>query len=803
MKYPFSLSLVDLFKYALLTSLLVGCASAGINYFELDHLFGKASPPDRMVNRSSDHGQNYLHSVKPLIDKRCVVCHGCYDAPCQLKLTSPDGIERGANKELVYNGTRILNSNPTRLGIDATSVEQWREKEFFNVLNERNQTPNINLKRSLVYKLLDLKQNHPLPTDKLLDDDFSLGLDREQQCATIDEFPEFADDNPLWGMPYGLPALSVKEHETLVSWLQSGSPMTKPAPLPADIQTQIQSWEELLNGDSLKQQLTSRYIYEHLFLGHIYFDPQPLFTAKQRDIAPTHYFTLVRSSTPPSQPINVIATRRPYDDPGVDRVYYRLKRFDETVVSKSHMPYAFNQQRLDWVKSLFITPEYSVNKLPGYGNKFSENPLLAFQDLPMASRYRFMLEEAEFTIMGFIKGPVCRGQIALNVIDDHFWVTFIDPEKQSSPSYNKFLAEHKNNLRLPGNTNADITLISTWLELSKLNNQYLDDKNRAINKSFKNPTSSTLDYIWDGDETNPNAALTVFRHFDSSTVIKGFIGQNPKTAWIIDYPLLERIHYLLVAEFDVYGNIGHQLITRLHMDFLRMEGEFNFLSLLPQDERLKLADYWYRDTNNSVKQHLISYDDQKLYDAKIPYRSEQPKLELYNMLKEKLSPVLESKYDIYNKALPFEHTALLSRINRIKGLTANLFPELSLITLVDNLGKKYVYTLIRNTGHSNISSLLLEDSQLLPEEDYLTLVPGIIGNYPSTLFRVNEFRLQQFVEDMTNLDDEDDYERLLDQFAIRRTDRNFWFNSDELHYWFKKNQPLQAGLLDYNRLENR
>ncbi|TMP77078.1 9-hexadecenoic acid cis-trans isomerase, partial [Pseudoalteromonas phenolica] len=94
--------------------------------------------------------------------------------------------------------------------------------------------------------------------------------------------------------------------------------------------------------------------------------------------------------------------------------------------------------------------------------------------------------------------------------------------------------------------------------------------------------------IWRGEGENPNAALTIFRHFDSATVVKGFIGQPPKTAWVLDYALFERIHYLLVAGFDVYGNIGHQLITRLYMDFLRLEGEQNFLNLLPLSHRQEI-----------------------------------------------------------------------------------------------------------------------------------------------------------------------------------------------------------------------
>lgn len=790
-------------KYLLLTAILVGCASVSVDYLNLDKVFGEISPPNRLVSQNSNSGQYYLNDVQPILDKRCVVCHGCYDAPCQLKLSSSAGIERGASKALVYNGTRMLDTPTTRLGIDAQTTNEWRELGFFSILNNRNQNPTTNLERSALYKSLELKKQHPLPQGRILPDDFSFALDREQQCASINEFANFAEEEPLWGMPFGLPALSDEEHNHLVKWLKNGSKMVNDISLPAMIREQVATWETFFNQPSMKHQLSSRYIFEHLFLANIYFSDLPLFTTQTETAKPQFYFKLVRSTTPAPDPIQVIGTRRPYDDPKVNRFYYRLQRVTDSIVAKSHLPYAFNQQRLDWINELFITPNYNVSKLPKYEAKAAANPIATFKDIPMESRYRFMLEEAEFTIMGYIKGPVCRGQVALNVIDDHFWVTFIDPSKQVTPQYNEFLAENKNNLRLPGEAKTKTQILQSWPTLSESHSQYLNEKSQIINTVLGQQKTSPLEYIWDGDQMNPNAALTIFRHFDSSTVVKGLVGQNPKTAWVIDYPLLERIHYLLVAEFDVFGNIGHQLVTRLYMDFLRMEGEFNFLALLPQDERLKLANYWYRDTSKGVKKYLLNYEKQVLNEVKIPYRSANPKLELFGILKEKLKSVTSHKYDIYKNTLPFDHSIQLAKINRIQGEAASLIPELSLVTLVNNMGLHQVFTLIRNTGHSNISSLLLEDINLLPEEDYLTIVPGIIGSYPSALFRVNEFRLEQFVHQMSMLEDEGDYEQLLDQFGIRRTDQNFWQHSDELHNWFEINQPLQAGLLDYNRLENR
>mgnify|MGYP003661258107 FL=1 len=90
----------------------------------------------------------------------------------------------------------------------------------------------------------------------------------------------------------------------------------------------------------------------------------------------------------------------------------------------------------------------------------------------------------------------------------------------------------------------------------------------------------TIGAIWKG-ENQSTALLTVFRHYDSASVSEGFIGQSTKTDWIIDYPTLERIYYDLVVNFDVFGSVSHQILTRIYMDYLRMESEGLFLSFLP------------------------------------------------------------------------------------------------------------------------------------------------------------------------------------------------------------------------------
>ncbi len=101
------------------------------------------------------------------------------------------------------------------------------------------------------------------------------------------------------------------------------------------------------------------------------------------------------------------------------------------------------------------------------------------------------------------------------------------------------------------------------------------------------------DAIWKGNRASDAPVLTVYRHFDSASVHKGALGNLPKTLWVIDYPLLERIYYALVAGFDVYGTVGHQLVERLYMDRLRIEGESYFLDFLPRDTRKGIMRSWY------------------------------------------------------------------------------------------------------------------------------------------------------------------------------------------------------------------
>ncbi|MEW6684325.1 MAG: fatty acid cis/trans isomerase [Nitrospirota bacterium] len=728
--------------------------------------------------------------MKPILEARCIVCHGCYDAPCQLDLSAYEGIERGANKEKVYNPGRVLAAEPTRLFVDADSPEQWRKAGFFPVLNERAQTRDANLGAGLLVKMLQLKRQHPQPKVSPLPASFDFSLDRNQSCPTVEEFDRFAEKKPLWGMPYGMPDLTDREYGTLLTWLEEGAMAEAPPPLAASAMAHVSAWETFFNGDTAKEQLMSRYLYEHLFLADLYFG----------DRATRLFFRLVRSKTPPGEPIQLIATRRPYDAPMVPRVYYRLQPVRTSILDKTHMPYRLDDARMARYRTLFLDPDYVVSELPSYDPETSANPFATFHAIPARSRYEFLLDEAQFTLMNFIKGPVCRGQVALNVINERFWVVFVNPKSPLLDQEDQFLAREADNLRMPTEKSSNATALQTWLKYSNLEKAYFAAKTEYLKQHLAAGEEISLDLVWDGDGRNDNAGLTVFRHFDNATVVKGFVGDEPKTLVALRYPLLERIHYLLVAGYDVYGNIGHQLNSRLYMDFMRMEGEANFLTLLPAETRVKEWKHWYRDAGREVESYGELYNQRVNREPGIRYRTENPKSELVAMLRDRLAPVLNTEYAIKPDGDPGVRQQL-ERLSQLRGVAVSWLPQAAFL-MIEGAQDPYM-TIVHNNGMSNVSHMLSEQKRRLPEEDDLTVVGGFLGAYPNAFYRVPVAALPDFVGAVEGLGSEADYRALVSRFGVTRSDPEFWEVSDAVRTAFHAAAPIEAGLFDYNRLENR
>jgi hypothetical protein len=478
-----------------------------------------------------------------------------------------------------------------------------------------------------------------------------------------------------------------------------------------------------------------------------------------------------------------------------------------TVLAKRHMPYRFNQQRMERWTELFLTPQYIVRELPSYDPVLASNPFVTFQDLPVNGRYRFMLDEAQFTIMGYIKGPVCRGQVALNVISDHFWEVFTDPDSEVKYSTGKFLAREAIDLRLPAEQGSTaLSPLTGWMKYSAMEKKFIDAREKRFREVISGDEKLTLDHLWDGGGNNRNAALTVFRHFDSSSVIKGLAGDTPKTAWVISYPLLERIHYLLVAGFDVYGNVGHQLLTRLYMDFLRMEGEAAFLKFFPNDYAQQQLDMWYRGGESQVDEYLSALNTRNFETSGIKYKTDNLKKEFFKLLRGAMSESVIALDTINTRpkiAVKAGYQTSLQRLSMVEGLILDTIPEQSLPRLKLNDGNYRLISLIRNRAYLNVSHLFGEQKRFVPAEQTLSVGDDVVGTYPNVFFDVKENELDKFVDQFSVIKSEQDYAMLLDNFGVRRTNKDFWHFSDSIHDTYMCSHPVDAGYLDFNRLENR
>jgi hypothetical protein len=592
-----------------------------------------------------------------------------------------------------------------------------------------------------------------------------------------------------------------------VHWIAQGAPVEEDL-LPSEkTEKQIEKWERFLNGKSNKEKLVSRYLYEHIFHSHIHFE----------STADREFYRLVRSTTAPGEQVKVISTRRPYDG-SVDDIFYRIVRHQGAVVAKQHMVYELSANRMKRIGELFFDVDYEVDKLPSYEAGISANPIKAFAAIPVKSRYKFLLDDARFYIEGFIKGPVCRGQVALNVIEDQFWVAFFDPDTDINSLDDEFLKENADLLAIPAELGDTLNLLSVDWHYKDLFREYVHARESDSLVTEAVDLSYSMNYLWDGENgENKNAALTIFRHFDDASINYGWLGDYPETAWLIDYPLLERIHYLLVVGFDVYGNVGHQLNTRLYMDLLRSEGESYFLAFLPVETRHKLWDSWYQGIRKSNKddQNGARWVEKELVTG---YQTDDHQRELYQAIAHRLGNAVGdgdfiNRCEAGNCQRAADKNILrvdtaMRKAKEMDGLIVQFLPDLTFVRVRMGGVPEHdrAYTMIYNKAYKSVSNFL-ESEDFLAGRDYQddtqTILPWLEGAYPNFFYVVNRDDIEKFVEQYNAIKNRDDYEKFVGRFGIRRTNEDFWLHADWFNQQYRREQPVMSGIFDLNRYQNR
>ena len=199
---------------------------------------------------------------------------------------------------------------------------------------------------------------------------------------TLSEMDKYEKEHPKEGMPLAVSGLTAKEYATMMNWLEQGAPSDEVAPQPTAMeQAKIKEWETYLNGTDNRSKLIARYMYEHMYLYHIYFDKS----------GAGNFFLLVRSSTPSGEdPVPVAAQLANSSVEGP--LYYRLKIVDQTLCTKQHQQLV-DGNKLDRYKKIFAETDWNVDKLPGYSKDERWDPLNTFAAIPAKARWKFLLAD--------------------------------------------------------------------------------------------------------------------------------------------------------------------------------------------------------------------------------------------------------------------------------------------------------------------------------------------------------------------------------------------------------------------------
>ncbi|MFC1747959.1 fatty acid cis/trans isomerase [Pseudomonadota bacterium] len=834
-----------------------------------------------VAQTTADPEDFYTNSIKPIFDNRCVACHACYDSPCNLVLTSYSGVKRGGHTYDPY-GTRLGAIEKQRMGKDALTEQQWRAKGFHPVVESSpGLSPDERVERSLLASFVKLGAENNVP-GKIQERE----APSNEQCVTSQkEFSELfkkkwysylnpfslskaekIKQNSALGMPFGLPALEQEQVDNLVAWIKAGSPgptaKTREAMEAVNNPAYIKIAEDFLNrgiaangtreASGGKYQWTAKYLYEHLFMVHLY-----------HESSPGDFFELVRSSTKEG-PVKEIVTDFPYDDPG-ELFWYRLKKVTDTLAYKNHIVYSLDDEKFNRINELFIEspwPDEVANGGAGIPsvNWNDPNPFVNFKPVPAKLRYKWLIENSKLIIDLFTRGPVCNGGAATYAVRDYFWSMFMAPDSDISvnvPGFFDMTSGSKDK-------NGDVPLGELLMVPAFNPNQYAFpyfysarqheyERYHAELLAKHFPDGFSEKDIWDGvnesafNETshNRNALLTIYRHDLSVSVHEGRMGNVPKTAWVIDYPVFERTYYNLVAAFDVYGSMVHKLRARVYMERLRREAEDNFLTFLPQEMRMPVRKSWYqRDESKDDDETTIVVDRERktFYPEKLKtqvqatYADVPPAILGYEQPEDlgthgpehagrqfmrRMTDIVFSKGTAgypdqlndhkfsgktYKGELPEtvnswrELIPLLTRLADVKQPFVKYFKDVSYITFTREDGKEPIFfTVIANKSHRSMNVLFGENQTRDPENDTLHFVEDLMIAYPNKFYEVPLVDVPQFIKTVEAMDSENKHEAFEVKYGIKKSDERFWSYYDRLQRRFVEQHGQFSGILDLNR----
>ena len=739
-------------------------------------------------------GDHYIDVIQPIISKRCVTCHSCTAGPCQLNLTSWEGLSRGMaqfNSQL-DNGL-FTGSIRTRLE-DHLPISHYRDIGFHPIVKDLGSVEQ-NKRHSILYRALSHgEKNYSIPLNQ--EELRSLGkhqkIETDFQCpVTAEEYDQFEVKYPLFGMPFGCPPLEDRELELLKDWAANGgkgptasaeqftktpllTSMTKGA---AD--DMVRTMESYLNHNSLARQAVNRYVFEHMWFANIHFESNP-----------GEFYRIVRSRTKFPKPIDLIVTEFVTDAPPSDvtRVYYRLEKLARVIELKKHKLWRVNRETLAELDSMFFSKDWQLSSLPDY----PLNPFEWFQHIPIEGRAHFVRRYQKHMYQAVGRGAICHGTDASYVGPDYAWYMIMDPK------YDPSVIDPK----LGMDSWDDFYTHPRELDKQFIPKSFTGKFQRffiAFNKTLNkyHPNGIGLDAIWSGDFYYGLRHRTTLEFFSAK--------ENPVPGYtrhkmLNSYASTEQFYYRESPHFRWWGSAGHKAEGFFSAAYVRSMGEDMWTALHSDANARKIEQSWFNTVQGRIfyrwKNH--SKKTKGLYPKNKTYK------DLSKDYLARVRPLDLSVDRLNNWPLGLEKK-ITSEIKTIEqweaGIRAVTGRKASFVQFLPNVvhmrvGGDKLYSLFVQRSHKNDKMGGLELRSRTPKNDVLRASDSVIGPLPHLFIDLALEDASSFLTEMQAIEKLDDWVAFSNKYKIERNDPKFWEFFDWIHQWMSKNMKEEAGILD-------
>ncbi len=738
---------------------------------------------------SIDHDVSFEKEVKPILREKCMGCHACYDSPAQMNFTNAFGVQRGAARIDPF-AVRLKAAPFFKLAHTDKSIEDFRKLGFFSVIEGGKDSIMAKMIRQAYDPKHRWKANEPIPDYIEID-----SITHKLTAANEREIDGYLISKPRQGMPFAIAGLDPEEYTTLMTWLEQGAKFdaTEPQPTAADTAA-INDWEAFLNQPDNEHRLVARYMFEHMYGYHFFFDKDS-----------SNFFAMVRSKTPPGQPVKPISTRHG-NSPVEGDFWYRFAIVDVVLHAKRHVPVDCTNNELEVYKSLLFEQPFTVDKLPGYSQAERHNMLTTFAAIPAKSRYKFLLHDAFYQERVVSTGPSCRGAMNVSMTLEHFWYLYENPETSlicNDQEYYDAVAPVLGSMTIFTGVPQMVDTMEN--QVSQTRHAY----ELAVEKLKKNPRSAITD-IWGGSDFGGMPALTSMRHDDNTYQVPGLAGGFPDRCVVSDLVGMERRIYLASTNYDTFTGVGDLMSIRMDFSNARLRTELSYLRFLPQDAREAELGKLYK-LGAKDPQVMANLPADLDFPSQIQYKTDNCREEFMAKVVEHLRGKAPVDDAIYRPGKDQQQPSETIKAMRLIGTKADELRKAgvagfkqyldshSVIRIESDTKAPYMYSMCVNwdIGRLSYAGEIFERPPV--KYDTVMVLDGVTGAFPNYMFNVKESEVMEFATALTDAGTEEKFLDVNRRWGVARTNPKFWQIFHSMEAFVRSRDPRSAALLDCSR----